>query len=222
MSLGKDVNFEEPLQRRFKGKTVLITGAAGGVGSETARAFSKEGARLVLCDLPSTEPKLKQLVTVLLSLGSPTVIYVCGDVTSVEDVKKSVQHGVDKLGGIDILLNSAGIAPVAPLQLTDEAMFKTVQDVNVYGTFLMMKYTSNQMIKSEKGGVIINMSSFLGMKGGDPLFAYTASKFAVSGMTRAAAKSLAKHNIRVCAIAPHMLEGDLADKVNDDLAELMS
>jgi len=119
------------------------------------------------------------------------------------------------------LLNSAGVAPVAPLQLTDEAMFKRVQDINVYDTFLMMKYVSNQMIKAGKGGVIINMSSFLGMKGGDLLFAYTASKFAVSGMTRAAAKNLAKHNIRVCAIAPHMLEGDLADRVNDDLAELM-
>jgi len=102
MYSGNGANRVEPLQRRFEGKTALITGAAGGVGSETARAFSKEGARIVLCDLPNAEPKLKQLVSELLSLGSPAVIYICGDITSVEDVKKAAQNGVDELGGIDI------------------------------------------------------------------------------------------------------------------------
>ena len=77
---------------RFEGKVALITGAAGALGSTTARLFSQEGALLILCDLPSTEPKLQQLVTELLSLGSPAVICICGDLTNVEDVKKSVQR----------------------------------------------------------------------------------------------------------------------------------
>jgi len=214
-------NQDQKQPKRFEGKVALITGAAGALGSTTARLFSQEGARIVLCDLPNTEPKLQQLVTELLSLGSPAVIYDCGNVSNVEDVKKSVQRSVDEFGGIDILFNNAAICPVGPLQLTDEAMFKKVQDVNVYGVFLMMKYVSNKMIESGKGGVILNVSSIAGIKGTEILFAYCASKFAVSGMTRAAAKSLAKNNIRVCAIAPHGLEGTkMADDTLDYMTEL--
>ena len=219
MSSDKTENSTEKSLKRFEGKVSLITGAAGDLGSTTARLFSEEGARLVLFDLPSTEPKLKQLVTELLSLGSPAVIYVCGDVTNVEDVKKSVQRSVDELGEIDILFNNAGIFPIAPLQQTDEAMFKRVQDINVYGVFLMMKYASNQMIESGKGGVIINMSSYAGLMAFDAAFAYCASKFAVSGMTRAAAKSLAKHNIRVCALGPYALEGSMTDQGIEAMAK---
>ena len=205
---------------KFEGKTVLITGAAGDLGSTTARAFSQQGARLVLCDLPSTEKKLKQLATELLSLGSPTVMCASVDVTNVEDVKTCVQQCVEQFGGIDILFNNAGIFGTAgSVDRTDEAMFKKIQDVNVYGVFLMMKYVSKEMIKSGKGGVIVNMSSVAGLRGSKWLFAYIASKFAVSGMTRAAAKSLAEHKIRVCALAPYFLEGSLVDGVLEDASE---
>jgi len=206
--------------KRFEGKVALITGAAGDLGNTTARLFAEEGARLVLCDLPTAESNLKQQVTQLSSLGSPGVIYVCGDVTNVEDVKKSVQRGVDEFGGIDILMNSAGIGSSTPLQITDDALFKKIQEVNVYGTFLMMKYVSNEMIKAGKGGVIVNMSSTAGLMGVDIAFAYCASKFAVCGMTRAAAKGLAKNNIRVCAVSPHLLEGSMIDGVIENLAGL--
>jgi len=204
--------------KRFEGKVALITGAAGDLGSTMARLFSEEGARLVLYDLPTTESKLKQQVT---DLGCPGVIYVCGDVTNVEDVKKSVQRGVDEFGGIDILINNAGISgnPTS-LQEIDEAMFKKIQDVNVYGTFLMMKYVSNEIIKAGKGGVIVNISSICGLMGFDKGLAYCASKFAICGMTRAAAKSLARNNIRVCAVAPHLIEGSMTDSAVNYLAEV--
>ena len=207
-------------EKRFEGKAVLITGAAGDLGSTIARLFSELGARVMLFDLPSTEPKLKELVTELLSLGSPAVTYVTGDVSNIDDVKKSVQRSVDELGGIYILINNAAILPIAPLELTDEKTFKKVHDVIVYGGFLMMKYVSNEMIKSGKGGVIINMSSFAAIKTFEGAFAYTTAKYAVNGMTRAAAKSLAKHNIRVCAIAPYALEGKLSSQAFKDLAKL--
>ena len=207
--------------KRFEEKVALITGGAGDLGSTTARLFAREGARLVLLDLPSTEPKLKQLVTELLSLGSPAVIYVCGDVSDVEDVKKAVQHSVDELGEIDILFNNAGIALTGSLQQTSEEDFKKTQDVNVYGAFLMMKYVSIRMIGAGKGGVIVSTSSYAGVIANESLLAYTASKFAISGMTRAAAKGLAKNNIRVCAIAPYMLEGHLIDDAIDDLVSKM-
>ena len=207
--------------KRFEGKIALITGAAGDLGSTTARLFSEEGARLVLFDLPSTEPKLKQLIIELLSLGSPAVIYVCGDVTNVEDVKKSVQRSVDELGGLDILFNNAGIALPGSLQQTSEEDFKKTQDVNVYGAFLMMKYVSIKLIEAGKGGVIVSTSSYAGIKSDETIFAYIASKSAINGMTRAAAKSLAKHNIRVCAVAPYMLEGHVLDDGLEALADMM-
>jgi len=207
--------------KRFEGKIALITGGAGDVGSTTARLFAAEGARLVLFDLPNTEPSLNQLVTELLSLGSPAVIYVCGDITNVEDVKKLVQRSVDELGGIDILFNNAGIALPGSLQQTSEEDFKKTQDVNVYGAFLMMKYASMRMIEAGKGGVIVSTSSYAGMIGSESLLAYTASKFAINGMTRAAAKSLAKNNIRVCAIAPYMLDGHLINDTIDNLVAKM-
>jgi len=206
--------------KKFEGKTVLITGAAGDLGSTTARAFSRQGARLVLCDLPSTETKLEQLSTELLTLGSPAVICASVDVTNIEDVKRCVQQSVEQFGGIDVLFNNAGIFGTASsVEQTDEAMFKKIQDVNVYGVFLMMKHVSEEMIKSGRGGVIINMSSIAGLQGSKLLFAYSASKFAVSGMTRAAAKSLAMHKIRVCALAPYFLEGSLADGILEDASE---
>ena len=206
--------------QKFEGKTVLITGAAGDLGSATARAFSEQGAQMVLCDLAGTEPKLKQLSTELLSLGSPAVIYVSVDVSKVEDVKKCVEKTTKEFKNIDILFNNAGICcDVEPVETTDEEIFKRTQDVNVYGVFLMMKYVSGKMIESGKGGVIVNVSSLAGLKGPQFIFSYAASKFAVNGMTKAAAKSLAKYNIRVNAIAPSYIDGNMAGQIVKDITE---
>ena len=183
--------------------------------------FPSKGRELsVLCDLAATEPKLKQLTTKLLTLGSPSVIYVSLDVTNAEDVKKCVEITVKEFGGIDILFNNAGICcDVNPVQSAGAEVFKRTQEVNVYGVFLMMKYVANKMIESGKGGVIINMSSVAGLKGGQFSFSYGASKFAVTGMTRSAAASLAKHNIRVNALAPYFIKGSMADRVLKDITE---
>ena len=206
--------------KKFEGKTVLITGAAGDLGSTTARAFSEQGAQIVLCDLAGTEPKLNHLTTELLSMGSPRVLCISVDVSNVEDVKRCVEKAVKEFKNIDILFNNAGVCCDAePVQSADEEVFKRTQDVNVYGVFLMMKYVSNKMIESGKGGVIVNSSSMAGLKGGQFLFSYIASKFAVTGMTRAAAKSLAKHNIRVNAIGPLYIEGRMASQAINDITE---
>ena len=203
--------------RRFEGKSVIITGAAGDLGRAITRCFAEEGARLVLCDLATTEHKLKKLIVELQSLGSPASIYAIVDVTNLEDVKKCVKRAVEEFGGIDILLNSAAhstqlVAALDSVVETDEEDFKRTQDVNVYGVFLMMKYVAKEMIEAGKGGVIINMSSISGLHGSPYLFSYTTSKFAVNGMTRAAAKSLGMHKIRVNAVAPYILEGMAVDE----------
>ena len=207
-------------QKKFEGKTILITGAAGDIGSSTAKAFSEQGAQLVLCDLAGTEPKLKQLTTELLALGSPAVTYISADVTNVDEVKNCVEKTVGEFKNIDVLFNNAGICcDVEPVQYADEEVFRQTHDVNVYGIFLMMKYVSNKMIESGRGGVIINTTSIAGVNGSEYLFSYAASKFAVIGMSKAAAKSLAKHNIRVNAIAPGFIESNMRDNLIKDMAE---
>ena len=173
----------------------------------------------MLCDLATTESKLKKLIVELQSLGSPASIYAIVDVTNLEDVKKCVKRAVEEFGGIDILLNIAAHSDKSQLAAildsiaeTDEENFKRTQDVNVYGVFLMMKYAAKEMIEAGKGGVIINMSSVNGLHASPYVFSYTASKFAVNGMTRAAAKSLGMHKIRVNAVAPFILEGRTVDE----------
>ena len=202
--------------RRFEGKIVIITGAAGDLGSTITRCFAEEGARLVLCDLPTTEHKLKKLIPELQSLGSPASIYAIFDISNLEGVKKCVKRAVEEFGGIDILINNAIhntelVAALDSVEETDEEDFKRTQDVNVYGAFLMMKYVIKEMIEASKGGVIINMSSIHGLHATPYLFSYNVSMFAVNGMTRAAAKSLGMHKIRVNAVAPFILEGGKVD-----------
>jgi len=129
-----------------------------------------------------------------------------------------VEKTVGEFKNIDVLFNNAGICcDVEPVQYTDEEVFRQTQDVNVYGAFLMMKYVSNKMIESGRGGVIINASSIAGLKGSQFIFSYTTSKFAVTGMTKAAAKNLAQYNIRVNAIAPFFIDGNMADQIIVDI-----
>ncbi len=196
----------------FRSKCVLITGGAGDIGSAVALTFSQEGAKVVLVDLPSTEAVLKEKCSSLVTAGAESASYVTADVTKVEDVKNMVDKTRESLGNIDIFFNNAGIqGKLRPLVDQDDLGFKKVLDVNIYGVFLGMKYVSKAMEESGKGGVIVNTASVAGLIGPANMSAYAASKFAVVGMTKSAAKDLAHHGIRVCAIAPGILEGKMWD-----------
>ena len=194
----------------FKDKTVVITGGAGDIGINTASAFAHKGATVVLVDLPHTESDLSAKCKELVKTGAPSAEYVTCDVTKEEDVKSMVKSITDKVGRIDIFFNNAGVqGTLRPLHQQDDKEFRKVVDVNIYGVFLGMKYVSKAMIESGKGGVIVNTASLAGLLGPANMAAYAASKFAVVGMTKTAAKDLAMHGIRVCAIAPGILEGKM-------------
>lgn len=193
---------------RFSQKVVLITGGAGDIGCATARAFAQEGAIVVLVDLPHTEEALRKTCVELGSQGAAKAFYTTADVTSEEQVKKMARFAIEKAGHIDCFFNNAGIqGELKPLHKQSEEGFLKVLQVNAYGVFLGMKYVAEAMMEGGSGGVIVNTASLAGLLGPPNMAAYAASKFAVMGMTSTAAKDFAPYGIRVCAIAPGLLEG---------------
>ena len=146
----------------------------------------------------------------LLKEGAGNVLVLQTDMTKEEEVQKMVEDTVKAYGGIDCFFNNAGIqGELNPLHKQSVDTFKHTLLVNTVGVFLGMKYVSLAMIEAKKGGVIVNTSSLAGLLGAPNMTAYVASKFAVTGMTRTAAKDLAPHDIRVCGVAPGLLEGKM-------------
>lgn len=213
-----------PQQGQFSGKTVLITGAAGDIGGATAAAFAKRGATLILADLPSTRDALVKKCSELEDLGAAKSFHVAVDMTSAEDVEKMTKFATEKSpnGRIDCFFNNAGIQGVfRPLYEQSDDSFLKVMHVNAYGVFLGMKHVGNAMRNSGGGGVIVNTASLAGLLGPPNMAAYAASKFAVVGMTKTGAKDFAPYEIRVCAIAPGILEGKMWDSQVKGQAECL-
>ena len=215
-NIPKSETAEERL--KFTNKTVLITGGAGNIGAATAHAFAKEGATLVLVDLPGLCGKMRETRKGLLLEGAKEVHVLGADVCNSQDVQRMVSEAVSACGRIDCFFNNAGIqGEMIPLQeQSDDEFQKTIQ-VNLYGVFLGMKYVSKAMMsdkkgETERGGVIVNTASMAGLIGPGNMAAYTASKFGVVGLTKTGSKDLAPHNIRVVAIAPGLVEGYMWDR----------
>jgi 3alpha(or 20beta)-hydroxysteroid dehydrogenase len=181
---------------RLAGKVALITGGARGMGKSHARHFVAEGARVVIGDLLDEHGH-----AVAAKLGAQACRYVHQDVTSETDWARAVATAVDDFGGLDVLVNNAGVlrrAPIAEMQLTD---FREVLDVNLVGCWLGIKHVIAAMTAAG-GGSIINISSIEGLVGAAGFSAYSASKFAVRGVTKAAAQELGRVGIRVNSVHP--------------------
>lgn len=199
---------------RFAGQTILITGAAGDIGTTTARRFSSEGCNVVLVDLESTKERLDELASELsVQFQIATLVQAC-DVRKRAEVDTAFRNAWERFGHVDFVFNNAGVqGQFMPADVYDEADFRQVMAVNVFGVFTVMQAAAAAVKNSAQKhpAVIVNTASLAGLQGPPNMVAYAASKHAVVGMTRTAAKDLARHGIRVCAIAPGLLEGRMWD-----------
>lgn len=196
--------------KEFAGKTMFITGAAHGQGRATALAWAREGGNVVGFDVPKkitypsysfgTSKELESLKTEVEALGSACVI-ANGDVRDRASIKSAVDEAIKAFGAIDVLFNNAGICAYARLdEMTDE-QWDNMIDINLKGPFMVTREIVPYMEKA-KSGVIINNSSVMGLRGGNRLSHYTASKHGLTGLTKAWAIELAPYNIRVVSIHP--------------------
>ncbi|WP_298448772.1 glucose 1-dehydrogenase [uncultured Marinobacter sp.] len=182
---------------RLKGKVAIVTGAAQGMGASHARVFIREGAKVVLTDL--NEEKGQALAA---ELGE-NALFVKQNVTSESDWARVVSTTEERFGPVDVLVNNAGITMSKSLLDTSLEDYRRILDINQVSVFLGMKAVVPSM-KKAGGGSIVNVSSINGLVGG--AIGYTDSKFAVRGMTKAAALEVASSGIRVNSVHPGVIE----------------
>ena len=181
---------------RLDGKVALITGGARGMGKSHVRHFVAEGARVVFGDVLDDQGR-----HVAAGLGEQSCRYLHHDVTSEDNWAAAAALAVDAFGRLDVLVNNAGILEFARIEDMPLAGFRRVLEVNAVGCWLGMKAVIEPM-KGAGGGSIVNISSIEGFTGAEGLSAYSASKFAIRGMTKVAARELAGFGIRVNSVHP--------------------
>ena len=202
---------------RLDGRVVLITGGARGQGAAAARLFIAEGAKIVVGDV--LDPEGERLVG---ELGGASA-YVHHDVTSEAGWKAAVA-AAERMGGLHGLVNNAGIFLPKPLMETETELFERHMRVNQLGCFLGMREAAGLMERSG-GGSIVNVSSVAGLRGIPGSFAYTGTKWAIRGLTKAAAIDLAPRGIRVNSIHPGPIDTPMrgvrtAEQTRDRLAKV--
>ena len=201
---------------RLSGKVALITGAARGIGAANARMCIGEGAKVVLTDIRDSEGQ-----DIADELGDAAQ-YLHHDVTQSADWDRVIAETESLFGPISVLVNNAGIAEqMATMEQTTEEFYHRMIAANQTSVFLGMKNVLPSMRKAD-GGLIINISSTGGLVAGRGVFAYIASKFAVRGMSKAAAVELARENIRVYSVHPGSIKTPMMGDVSQQFLDVLN
>jgi NAD(P)-dependent dehydrogenase (short-subunit alcohol dehydrogenase family) len=189
----------------LEGKRTLVTGAAQGLGRAVAELFVSRGARVALADLNGEAAS--QAAS---ELGESAIAITC-DVTRSEQVQAALATAVEAFGGLDVIVNNAGIEIGKPLHEIGDEEFARLMTVNVTGVFYGMKYAVPHLAQSQ--GCIVNMSSVAGLDGVPLLGAYCASKAAVLRLTETASRELREAGIRVNAVCPSFIQTEMVDRL---------
>jgi NAD(P)-dependent dehydrogenase (short-subunit alcohol dehydrogenase family) len=195
----------------FHDRVAIVTGAGKGIGQATAIAFSKLGAAVVLCG-QSKEPLMETLALIERSGGK--AVPVVGDVSNESAAKETVAMALKEFGRLDFAVNNAGISPWTGN--TVDCTFETWQrviGVNLTGTWLGMKYQIPAMLKTARGGAIVNMTSVAALQVFEGYPVYSASKWGVVGLSKVAAREFASQGVRVNTIAPGSIDTPLFSTV---------
>ena len=197
----------------LKNKKVLITGATGGIGNCIVKKFNELGAKIVASG--TNEEKLKNLKNKFSNIHSEK--FKLDDHDKIEDFINLVEQ---KLGGLDILINNAGITlDNLSIRLSEEN-WKKVIDINLTSTFLMCKFAIKKMLK-QKNGKIVNITSIVGHTGNLGQANYAASKAGIIAFSKSLAIEYAKKNININCVSPGFIKTEMTDKINDDFKKIL-
>ena len=213
----------------LKNKNALITGAGKGIGRAIAIALAKEGVNVIL--MARTQSDLDEVATEVNALGVKSLT-VIADVADINSVNGAVEKALVEFKTIDILINNAGIAAFGKFLELEPSAWENIINVNLMGTYYVTRAVLPNMIERQIGD-IINISSTAGLAGNALTSAYSASKFAVLGLTDSLMQEVRKHNIRVTALTPSTVATNMAKELNltdgnpnkvmqaEDMAELI-
>ena len=204
---------------RLQDKVAVITGGSRGIGLATAKAFLKEGARVVIT-ASRQETAAKAEAALRQEFPNAQIVGISPDLTNMEQVREAFAKVVEQFGRLDILVNNAGVSESTPLEKYTEQLFDQVMDLNVKAMFNATKVAADIMTQ-QGSGVILNTSSMVSISGQPSGFAYPTSKFAVNGMTVSLARELGPKGIRVNAVAPGITETDMMKAVPKEVIEPM-
>lgn len=190
----------------LKGKKAIITGGNRGLGKATALAFAKEGIDVAITG--RHEKTLQETVSELQAFGIKAT-YAVFDVGNYEEVKNGIKKIIATIGAVDILVNNAGIAAFGTFNDMEVNQWTEIIQTNVMGMYYVTKEVLPFLIEKNQGD-IINISSTAGLTGNASTSAYSASKFAVIGMSESLMKEVRKNNIRVCTLTPSTIASDMS------------
>ena len=190
----------------LNGKKAIITGGSRGLGKATALAFAKEGIDVAITG--RNEKSLQETVAELKALGI-SATYALFNVGNYEEVQKGIKSIIADFGSVDILVNNAGIAAFGSLNDMKVDQWSEIIQTNVMGMYFVTKEVLPYLIEKNEGD-IFNVASTAGLNGNANTSAYSASKFAVIGMSESLMKEVRKNNIRVCTLTPSTIASDMS------------
>ena len=202
------------MDQTMEGKVAVVTGASRGIGKAIAVKLASKGATVVI-NYNGSRERAEEVKNEVESAGGKAVIIQC-NVADFDACKEFIETVIKEQGRIDILVNNAGITKDGLLMGMSEADFDSVIDVNLKGTFNMMRFVSRQMLR-QRSGRIISMASVVGIAGNAGQANYAASKAGIIGMTKSAARELASRGVTVNAVAPGFIETEMTAVLSEEV-----